>query len=54
MTDLLIFVAVMWPTASLIGWASIRDAGYRPFNWRIFLGPVVYGHWRDRRFPDRP
>ena len=33
--------------ASIVGWASIRDAGDRPFNWRIICIPMYYA-WLDR------
>ena len=44
-------VVVLWCLGNLIGWASIRDVGNRPFNWRI-IWPFAYYAWIDRRIND--
>ena len=35
--------------ARIAWWTATRDIGDRPWNWRVFLGPVVYVNWNDRR-----
>jgi hypothetical protein len=39
--------------ANMVGWAIVRRWSTPikdgPFNWRIFLGPWVYGKWVDRQ-----
>jgi len=44
-------VVVLWCLGNVIGWASIRDVGNRPFNWRI-IWPFAYCAWIDRRIND--
>ena len=47
----IVFWFALWCLSNLIGWLSVRDAGYRPFNWRIIWVPAYYA-WIDRRIND--
>lgn len=50
----LILVVVTYLVSQVIGWVCYRHRGIEesPFNWRIFLGPVAYTSWLDRRNPN--
>lgn len=50
MIALLIFGTVClvgWCIGSLIAWYDYGRLYYAPFNWRLFLGPVVYINWAE-------
>lgn len=42
-------IVVIWLLANTAGWLGIRDAGDRPWNWRVLAGPPLYYRWLDRR-----
>lgn len=52
-TGILLILAVVLALSipfNLAGWVSVRSFSPKdyPFNWRIFLGPVIYLNWIDR------
>jgi len=34
-----------WGFGSTVAWYDYRMSNFAPFNWRIYLGPVVYINW---------
>lgn len=52
--SIVVFLVIMWPIGSALGWLSVQDLRpNRPLNWRVFLGPAVYGRWNERRMAER-
>lgn len=41
-------IAFIWAVGNMAGWLTIRDAGPRPWNWRVLAGPPLYYRWLDR------
>ena len=54
LVGLTVVALVMLIPGNVAGWLTTRDIGDRPWNWRVFLGPVVYVNWNDRRQATRP
>jgi hypothetical protein len=42
-------VLAMVVLGNVAGWLTIRDAGYRPWNWRAAISPWDYYRWLDRK-----
>lgn len=52
MTAVLAFVLPIvgiWLVANVLGWLSIRDAGPRPWSWRVLVWPGTYYRWIDEQ-----
>ena len=46
--DVILLAVVLLVSAlalgNILGWLLVREGDW-PFNWRVFLGPWVYGRW---------